>query len=94
MKNDKKEENKNQVNEPSEIYSFQKPESNNTIQFFSSLNEMGEYQLKKMAAMSHAELMNQLNVLRKIAFKEFLDSNGNWLPVKKVLRITKPKINE
>ena len=55
---------------------------------------MGEFQLEKMAAMSHQELMTQLNVLRKIAFKEFLDINGNWLPLKPQIKICKPKVNE
>ncbi|GDX51092.1 hypothetical protein LBMAG27_01390 [Bacteroidota bacterium] len=94
MNTKKNKEEENKVNEPIADYSFQKPESNSTIQFFSSLDEMGDQQLKKMAAMSHHELLNQLNVLRKITYKEFLDSDGKWLPIKKVFSMTKLKVNE
>jgi len=92
--NKKEETDVGSVNEPAIPYPFQQPESNSTVQFFSSLNEMGEAQLKKMAAMSHTELMSNLNVLRRIAYKEFVDADGNWLPLKRVIRITEPKVNE
>lgn len=78
------EENKDQVNEPSAEYSAKK------IILFNSIDEQSEHHLRKMAFQSHEENMSNLEILRKIFLKEFLQPDGSWKPMVKILRFREP----
>lgn len=73
-------ENKYQVNEPSALYQ-------KSFRVFTSFDDAEEYGRGQMAKLSPAERMQQLEILRKAAAYNALDSEGRWLPLKKSIVI-------
>ncbi len=76
------EEEKNKVNDPEVSYERK-------ITFFNSFEEAELHGLKEMAVHSHAQRMENLEVLRKRMFADRLDASGNWLPLERTITIIK-----
>lgn len=60
------------------------------IHFFQSFEEEKEFEAKKQASLSYEERMHQLEKLRKIVYKEYLQEDGTWKPLIKKITILKP----
>lgn len=69
------EEKLNNVNEPSVKYSFQKPESNNSVRFFASFDEMEEDNYKWLANLTPEQHLENATALIKRIFAEQLKTN-------------------
>jgi hypothetical protein len=77
----------NQSNEPLGTY------ANGKIIFFKSFDEQEEYERRKMASLSHDELIDKLENMRKFFFKKYLLPDGSWPPLERIITIQKPKIS-
>ena len=76
---------KTKVNEPvNDFIDLQKLKS---ITFFNSLNEMEDFDRLKMARMTGEERMEKLEQMRNFFYKEYLNPDGTWPPLDRVIRI-------
>lgn len=82
---EKNENSKNELNEPSVSYGNLKQ-----ITFFNSHEEQELFHIQQMANRSPEESMKVLEQLRRIVFKEYLLPDGNWKPIEKVITFKKP----
>jgi hypothetical protein len=73
------------VNESATAYQTQL--KTKSITFFNSLNEMEDFDRLKMAKMTAAERLEKLEQMRKFFYKEYLNPDGTWPPLDRVIRI-------
>jgi hypothetical protein len=59
------------------------------IQVFTSFEEEKNFEAKKQASLTYSERLSQLEILRKMIYKEYLLPDGTWKPLIKKITITK-----
>ncbi len=59
------------------------------IQVFTSFEEEKKFEAKKQASLTYSERLSQLEILRKMIYKEYLLPDGTWKPLIKKITITK-----
>jgi hypothetical protein len=64
-------------------------ENSKKIHIFTSFEEEKSFEAQKQATLTYRERLEQLEVLRKIIYKEYLLSDGSWKPLTKRITITK-----
>jgi len=79
-------EKKDQVNEPQAIY---KAAGKKTITFYNSFEEMEEDRYRFLASLSYVQRINYLEDRRKIKFRDHLQPDGTFPPLKKTITIIK-----
>jgi hypothetical protein len=78
---------KNEVNEPQAEYT--RPASKKTITFYNSFEEMEEDRWRYLASTTYEQRLQYLEERRKVIFKEYLQADGTFPPLKKVITIIK-----
>lgn len=71
------------VNEPAFEYSKNQKE----ITFFNSFDEIEDFGRLKMAKMTPAERLNNLEQMRKFFYKDYLNPDGTWPPLDRVITV-------
>lgn len=61
----------------------------NKIQVFTSVEEEKRFEAKKQAMLSYRERLSNLEILRKMLYKEHLLPDGTWKPLVKKITIVK-----
>ena len=75
------------VNEPSAEY--QKSAAKKSIRFFNSFEEAEDYGRKQMAGHTHEQRLQNLEILRKRIYAEYLLPNGEWPPLSRTFKVIK-----
>ena len=76
---------KNIVNDPASEYANN--QNGKKITFFNSFDEMEDFGRLKMAKMTPAERLDTLDQMRKFFYNEYLNPDGTWPPLDRVITI-------
>ena len=77
----------NIVNDPQAEYIV--PNKKKTITFYNSFQEMEEDRWRYLASTTYEQRLQYLEERRKIKYREYLQPNGTWPPLKKTITIIK-----
>ena len=80
-------EENNQVNEPQAEYKA--ADKKKTITFYNSFQEMEDDRWRYLASTSYEQRLQFLEERRKVKFKEYLQADGTWPPLKRIITIIK-----
>jgi hypothetical protein len=81
------EDENNLVNEPQAEY--QVPNKKKTITFYNSFQEMEEDRWRYLASTTYEQRLQYLEERRKVKYREHLQADGTWPPLKKIITIIK-----
>ena len=76
----------NKVNEPEVAY---KPAGKKTITFYNSFEEMEEDRYRYLASTTHQQRLQYLEERRKVKFRDYLQPDGKFPPLKRTITIIK-----